>query len=328
MEKQILKNLLDKFYAGSISEDEKKQLNNWYKSSENDEGYTYRLTVEEKTEMENSILKVINTKIEASETIIIKENTEKFLFKFKSNSINLSNLKFAAVFFMAIMAAALAYIFLNQTSISHSTGYGQISHIILPDHSSVILNGNSTLKYKDNWRKNEVREVILDGEAFFSVSHIKNEQKFLVHTSDGFHVEVLGTEFTVSKRPHKTRVTLNSGKIELNIKDKKKNERVIMKPGELVEFEDDPLHYVRKNVNPEVYSSWKNKKLVLDRTSLRELLTMVQDCYGLKLKVVDEDLLDQKISGNIPAEDIETLVRDISAIYKVKFKNYKNQNQN
>jgi transmembrane sensor len=205
----------------------------------------------------------------------------------------------------------------------HATGYGQTAHIVLPDQSSVFLNGNSTLSYKKRWSNNGIREVFLDGEAFFDVSHSQNQQKFLVHTADGFYVEVLGTEFAVSKRTQKTRVVLNSGKIGLIIKDQHRNEKISMNPGELVEFGDNPLQYTKKNVNPEVYSSWKDRKLILERTSLQELLTMIEDVYGLKLGVDDENLLEQRISGKIPAQNLDTLIQDISAIYKVKFQNYK-----
>src|SRR5690606_4200493 len=119
----------------------------------------------------------------------------------------------------------------------------------------IILNGNSRISYKKRWGMNGVREVILNGEAYFAVSHTVNQQKFIVHTSDGVHVEVLGTEFTVSNRPHKTRVVLNSGTIQLNIKDQQIEEKFTMLPGDLVEFEDSPLNYEKRKVNPEVYSS-------------------------------------------------------------------------
>lgn len=319
MEKQVLKSLIDKFRAGTISENERKQLDLWYQSFENEEGYTHELSDEGKAAMEASLINKINDRIDVPQP---SKKGRVILPSFDANPAYLLNLRTAAVFSLVLFVTAFAYFFLYQPAIVHATAYGQTAHIILPDQSSVILNGNTTLSYKKRWRSNGVREIFLDGEAFFAVSHTQNQRRFLVHTSDNFHVEVLGTEFTVSSRPRKTRVVLNSGKIELKIKDHPQKEKIIMYPGELVEFGDNPLNYAKKKVNPEVYSSWKDGKLVLDRTSLQELLTMIEDNYGLKLGVVDEDLLDQRISGKIPARHIDTLVHDIAAIYKVKFKNY------
>jgi transmembrane sensor len=62
--------------------------------------------------------------------------------------------------------------------------------------------------------------------------------------------------------------------------------------------------------------------LLLDRTSLQELLTMIEDTYGLRLQVSDNELLDLEMSGRVPAENLDTLIQDISAIYRVNFKNY------
>jgi transmembrane sensor len=320
MEKRFLKSLIDKFQAGTISESERKQLDLWYQSFENDQGHTDKLLAEEKAALEASLLKKINARID------VPQPSKKGWFiipDFDLHPRYLPNLRTAAAFSLVIFVAVFSYFFLYHPTTVHATGYGQTAHIVLPDQSSVFLNGNSTLSYKKRWSNNGIREVFLDGEAFFDVSHSQNQQKFLVHTADGFYVEVLGTEFAVSKRTQKTRVVLNSGKIGLIIKDQHRNEKISMNPGELVEFGDNPLQYTKKNVNPEVYSSWKDRKLILERTSLQELLTMIEDVYGLKLGVDDENLLEQRISGKIPAQNLDTLIQDISAIYKVKFQNYK-----
>src|SRR5690554_2741777 len=143
MEKQFLKYLIDKFYAGTISENERKQLDHWYQSFNNDKGYTDGLTHTEKTDLESSILNRINTKIEAHEGTKPAKKSRMAYFKFKPDSIYPTYLKVAAVFVMAVTVTALAYTFLNQSVVSHTTGYGQISHITLPDHSTIILYGNS-----------------------------------------------------------------------------------------------------------------------------------------------------------------------------------------
>jgi ferric-dicitrate binding protein FerR (iron transport regulator) len=70
----------------------------------------------------------------------------------------------------------------------------------LPDNSTVILNANSSLRYQENWEAELLREVWVDGEAFFSVVHTHNHQRFRVNVTDDLKVEVLGTEFNVKDR--------------------------------------------------------------------------------------------------------------------------------
>lgn len=85
----------------------------------------------------------------------------------------------------------------------YATQYGEQRVVELPDHSVVSLNANSTLRFRNDWSQaNTLREVWLDGEAFFSVQKQEGAAgpaKFIVHTND-LDVEVLGTRFNVSNR--------------------------------------------------------------------------------------------------------------------------------
>ncbi len=96
------------------------------------------------------------------------------------------------------------------------TGYGKTTQIYLEDGSSVALNANSRLKIPRFGFYGDVRNVILDGEAEFSVSHTIDHKRFVVKTSDTFQVEVLGTQFSVFARPRGTKVALSHGKIRID----------------------------------------------------------------------------------------------------------------
>lgn len=319
MERQHLGRLIGKFQKGTISESERKQLDRWYDGLSKREGYTQKLSEEEKAVMEMSLWKKINEKID----VPTHAEKERWLpTNIESNRLWLPGLNVAAAVSLVIFAVVVAYFFWYPSTLTHATEFGQTAQVILPDSSIVILNGNSTLTYQNDWGRVDVREVTLQGEAYFSVKRTPTDQKFVVHTSEVVQVEVLGTEFTVSNRPSKTRVVLNSGRVRLNMQDQQREDKLTMNPGELVEFGDNPFHYTKREVNPEAYSSWKDKKMVLDRTSLQELLTMIEDTYGVTLQVVEKGLLDQRMSGKVPANNLDTLIQDIAAIYKVNFQHY------
>lgn len=319
MENEIIEKLIAKYISGNISEEEKKYLEDWYSTFEIHEGYTDQISDKERKELGKKILHKINYNIDAFEGIGKYQQSKIIHFTLFKNRKYLTNAlyKIAVVLLAVIMVSALFYGLFRDRKAVFSTAYGQTLTIKLPDSSVVTLNGNSTLTYKNRWFNNGPREVFLDGEAFFSIKHKEDNQKFIVSTSDQFNVEVLGTEFNVSKRRSGTRVVLNSGRIQLNIKEAEENKQVVMNPGDLVEFKGDPVDYIKKEVNPNIYSSWKDKRLILDHTSLREILTMLQENYGLKTKSVDNDLLDQKVSGSMPAYNINMILKNIEATYKV-----------
>lgn len=228
----------------------------------------------------------------------------------------LKNLAAAAVL---LMVAATGILFMRdyRSSLTYSTKYGQTTRVVLPDSSVVFLNGNSRLSFAKHWAGSGDREVNIDGEAYFSVKHTKTHQRFFVRMDDGSSVQVLGTEFNVSKRRSDTRVVLSSGKIEFQMKAKGgTNSGVVkMKPGDLVEYQSQKHTYTKKIVDPEVYTSWKSARLIFEKTQLREVLTQIQDTYGLKIKVQKPELLDMSVSGSAPTQNIDLLIKGLSEIF-------------
>jgi ferric-dicitrate binding protein FerR (iron transport regulator) len=245
-----------------------------------------------------------------------------------SSQFRFSNLwRLAAVLTGILISALVAYYFLNYRGeiISYATAYGQTAKIILPDSSVVTLNGNSSIQYVSGWSNQVPREVWLKGEAFFSVKHTYNHQKFQVYTSDKFSVEVLGTEFNVYNRNTKTRVVLNSGKVTLNMQEPARQSRLTMVPGEMVEFKDSPSQFVKRDVNAAIYSSWINKKLILDNTSFREIALLLEETYGLSVVVPDKSLYKERFTGIVPCENAGMLLNAVALSFNLTIQKRGNQ---
>lgn len=208
----------------------------------------------------------------------------------------------------------------NNKEIQFVTKYGQTLEVVLPDSSTVFLNGNSKLSYTNNWDNTSNREVKIDGEAYFSVKHTKNHQKFFVRMADNLSIEVLGTEFNVTKRDKNARVVLNSGKIDFHMDNLKAgNDVVAMKPGDLIEYQDKNQSYTKQQVDPASYSSWKNNRIIFNKTKIVDVLQNLQYTYGLKVKVEDEKMLNMLVSGSAPTNNIQSLVDALSETFNVNF---------
>lgn len=224
-------------------------------------------------------------------------------------------LRWGLVAAMAALGILVYSLKASTNQVTYETAFGQTRTVTLPDQSVVTLNANSRISYADDWDDADVREVQLYGEAYFSVTHQEHDQPFVVKTADGVAVEVLGTTFDVYHRTRETKVLLNSGKISLSLPSARK-EKIIMQPGELVEYSSNQVS--RKNVNPQKYVAWTENRLVLDHTSLREMVRMLSDNYGLTVEVSTPELLDQTVSGSMPAAGEEDLIHQIAKAFRLK----------
>jgi ferric-dicitrate binding protein FerR (iron transport regulator) len=106
---------------------------------------------------------------------------------------------------------------------------------------------------------------------------------------------------------------LNSGRIQLSLPEAL--EKVNMNPGELVEYNE--RKYSKRKVDPKLYTAWTQNSVVLNRTSLRELIHMIEDNYGIKV-IVNDNLLNQTISGSMPVTNAENLLQQIAKAFQLK----------
>ena len=213
-----------------------------------------------------------------------------------------------------LMLFGIWQIFLVNPTVYEATAFGETKNLVLPDGSEVVLNANSSISYQD-WKSNDDREVDLTGEAFFSVLHTKNNQKFIVH-SNGVGIEVLGTEFNVNNRRGKTQVVLKSGKVMLNLTEDEKSveagSSLSMEPGDLVEVSGKDKKITKRVVNPDNYASWTKDVLIFDNVPLSEVFEMIQDNYGYNVTVEDEGIAQRTFESEISSKDIDLIIKILS----------------
>ncbi|RYZ94255.1 MAG: hypothetical protein EOP47_28175, partial [Sphingobacteriaceae bacterium] len=89
---------------------------------------------------------------------------------------------------------------------------GSVSSIVLTDGTKIWLNGGSKLKYPNTFRGDR-REVSVEGEAFFDVTH-DADKPFIVRSGE-ISTQVLGTSFNVKAYAdeHLLKVNVVSGKV-------------------------------------------------------------------------------------------------------------------
>jgi len=210
---------------------------------------------------------------------------------------------------------------------TYTTAFGETQTIQLADNSLVVLNANSSLQVPRWGFGSQTREVILTGEANFSVTHTPTDQKFVVKTPKNVQVTVLGTEFTVFARKRGARVFLNKGKVKLQYQDGRTAKQLTMKPGDLVTL-DAQNHFALKAAKPSQQKPiWNEKRFVFEETTLEEVAYLLEDNYGLQVAISDSALAGRVLMGSFRADNVDQLLLSISELLDINVVRQGNQVQ-
>ena len=214
---------------------------------------------------------------------------------------------------------------LGKNNLTYSEDYyietplGQMANLQLPDGTSVILNSGSSISYTGDFSHGE-REVILDGEAFFSVQK-DSKHSFIVKTSI-LDVKVYGTSFNISAYSNEKSIstTLVEGSISLLNKDGR--EITKMEPGENASFARDQSNIKIKKINTDIYTSWKSGLVTYRNEKIEESCKQLERWYNVEIIINKEGLADELYFGTIlknkPIDQIlEVLKQTISLEYEI-----------
>ncbi len=184
----------------------------------------------------------------------------------------------------------------NLSTQTVSIPLGAQTQLHLPDGSLVWLNSGSTLTYSDDFSKK--RRVELKGEAFFDV--VKSKTPFKVNTSSGT-IEVLGTAFNVlAYDDDEFSVTLERGIV--NVTDHDQTQRVTLNPGEQACLEQNKL--VKNTVNTELFTSWKDGKLIFSREPFPAMIKRLERWYNVQIEHANYNFDGLWFSGTIEGETL------------------------
>jgi len=228
--------------------------------------------------------------------------------------------KIAAVLFIPLLIASL---FLYRENLKERpeavlaentifTKPGSIFHTVLPDGTSVWLNDGTTLKYPETFEGTE-RQVYLDGEAYFEVK-ADPEHPFIINNAF-MKTEVTGTRFNISayQEDRFFELTLQEGKVSLL----NGNNELCLKPGEQVRYEKESNRLSMRKVNPLLYSSWIDGKLMFEDETLGIALKKLGRWYNVRFTLDDESLNELLITATFRDEKLSQIMQYISFVLPV-----------
>ncbi|SDM10935.1 FecR family protein [Siphonobacter aquaeclarae] len=181
--------------------------------------------------------------------------------------------------------------------------YGKRATLTLSDSTRIWLNSGSRLVYPARFT-GDSREVFLEGEAYFSVSH-DADHPFWVHTRD-LKTRVLGTEFDISSYSddQESYAVLTKGSIELAPEGSSRKVQLV--PGMKAQYHQSSIQLSKIDVVE--YVSWREGFLAVRKAPLREIVKKLSRYYKMELILPDEEIAQERFTGKLDLQDDPTHV--------------------
>jgi Fe2+-dicitrate sensor, membrane component len=225
------------------------------------------------------------------------------------------------------------------------TKLGSQSMVDLPDGSTVWLNAGSKLTYNESYDA-EDREVSLIGEACFDVK-TNPEKPFVVRVGD-IYVKAFGTTFNIKAYPEDQVITttLVKGKVIIegtdvndekfsitmkpnenityltNLKSVKEQPESItapIKPEKAVEIKIPETVIIDDNINPELFTSWKDDSWIIEKQLLENLVKDLERRYDVEIQFASDNISGYHFSGTIQRETIEQVMLILQRTIPLKY---------
>jgi transmembrane sensor len=185
--------------------------------------------------------------------------------------------------------------------------------IILPDGSTVLLNDDATLTYRTDSFGTEVREVTLEGEAFFNIFPDKNKQ--FVVLSRNVKTTVLGTAFNIKAIPgnDEVEVTVERGKVSVGNIDKTYE---MLTADQQLTVNTTTNTFQKRELKSVVATEWKENFLIFDDVTMGEVAQKITEKFGVTLSFKNDNLKNCHVTAPfLHEEGLDHILEVISTIH-------------
>jgi ferric-dicitrate binding protein FerR (iron transport regulator) len=184
---------------------------------------------------------------------------------------------------------------------------GSTDAIKLDDGTEVKLNAATTIRYPVGLKGN-IREVYLEGEAFFNVTP-DPKRPFIVHCNLA-NVEVLGTSFNIRTYDSSFRAALVSGAVAITTQE---GEKVKLNPGYTATLDTHIPQLLVSAYKPDTVLGWLSGTYRFENTPLREVCRMAERVYNIRILINSKELANVCYSGIINCrKPVQLLLEDLS----------------
>lgn len=192
---------------------------------------------------------------------------------------------------------------------------GQKSTLTLPDGTMVKLNSASTISYSSDYNVAN-RDVYLQGEAYFDVAG-NQAIPFVVHTQ-GLAVKVTGTKFNVKAYAEEDIVTATL--VEGNVLADAGGQTYELSPYHEVAYDrisGDAVVYPIPECEHAI--PWVRDEILFDNDSLSEIASVLGRMYNVNIVFEDERITEFTYTGLVRNNSLQNVLDLISGTSPVRY---------
>ncbi len=191
--------------------------------------------------------------------------------------------------------------------------------IQLPDSSVVWVKTGSRIRYDQQLGQGPYRELFLEGEAFFDISH-NPDKPFIVHTGD-IDIRVLGTSFNVRSydKDPSVETSLLTGKVSISSK-KQDAPPLILAPNQRAIYSKTAQTMEVNTLVPAAAPkelTAPRVRMVFDEEPFTAVLDQIEKKFDVKIYIDNREALICPFTADLEKEnlaEIINLLKDVNGV--------------
>lgn len=195
--------------------------------------------------------------------------------------------RIAAVAAILLMSTLAFYqVFMPQPHREVITEAGERTEVLLPDGTKVVLNQNSSLAYRTQFKP---RSLQLEGEGYFEVAPMP-DRPFSI-TSGKVTTTVLGTAFNVRAYPieDEIEVVVLEGRVQVGAgRERLGQASVILNAGEAIRYDKSRQVLEETSVDAEDVLLWKSSSLDFKEEPFTDIVYQLERYFRVEIELSDE----------------------------------------
>jgi ferric-dicitrate binding protein FerR (iron transport regulator) len=190
---------------------------------------------------------------------------------------------------------------------------GQRAQFQLTDGTRVLLGPGSVLRYDTTRFAGSTRELQLEGQAHFTVTHDPH-RPFMVRTARTV-TEDLGTEFAITDYPGDSagEVIVASGTVAVRgVTADTARPATVLRGGDRLRLDPQGRSALERGVNLGASLAWTEGRLVFADTPVGDVVTRLNRWYGGDVRLGDPALARLRFTASYVAASEATVVRELA----------------
>lgn len=320
MNKQRSHILLENYFSGKITDEEKQELAGMLDSEEGREFLENEFKVLwDKSPAEDAPILDAKIKKEMLSEIFSDARSKEEVHRKPFRKFYL-RIAATAASLLIVLAAGLLYrnftdanrkppvLVATAAHVASSTPTAYTRNLTLPDGSAVVLKAGSTLSLAPNFA-GSTREVSLSGEAYFDIVH-EESRPFIIHTGK-VKTTVLGTAFNIKAWPQQHNVTVSVTRGKVRVEDEQKILALLTKDQEVF-YDQARADAKTKPVAAEkVVNDWATQDMVFRNMSFFEIAQVLSKRYGVDIEIEGKELAEMEMVSSFSGTESLEMVLSI-----------------